>query len=199
MSWTSLVAEYLVVGLVTLAGLMLLFGGPPVDLAGDMFGYVTDEAGLRSGINWPDVPTWLAALVASVILVSSYCLGIAADKVYHRAVERVLKPRTRRLFRHYLGKADRDAVGVRFYGAEDDIYGESGRSQRLSRRRARIRVVRALVFGTFMLIGAALRHDSLNGVLLPAVVVAVVCVAILLDVHKEYVRMVATEARRGAP
>src|SRR4051812_31697822 len=130
MSWTALVAEYLVIGMQCIAWLALLF---------------LHYSGLSTSVTISTLSAKsenLAMPITFVILVASYSIGMLFDKLFHVITEPLLEKRVRRLWTEFHAPARSAEIGALFYGAEDFLFRPEGREARLYRRRGRVRVLR---------------------------------------------------------
>jgi len=188
MSWTALVAEYLVIGLQCSIWIMLVV--------------------LRwAGISVPEVFTRLyaaaanlSALILLVVLAMSYFLGMLFDKLFHRVTEPLLQNRVRSLWKRFYRPNTSEDIGTLFYRAEDYLTGSGGREARLYRRRGRVRILRAGMFNVPLIGIGLLLHVSVGAALWWAVLTFTLALATataiaFAAVHEEYVRMIARVAR----
>jgi len=188
MSWTALVAEYLVIGLQCTAWLTLLF---------------LRFCGLRPSTILHALNTQadhLSMTVTFAVLVISYSVGMLFDKLFHNITEPLLKNRVRRLWKELYKPSRPNSLGALFYTAEDYLFRPEGREARLYRRRGRVRVLRAALFNIPLLaIGVLLNVPAASRswwiVTIMSVGLWVCAVVAFAAVHKEYVHMIARAAR----
>jgi hypothetical protein len=178
-SWTTLVTEYLIIGLQGAAILTMV--------------------GLRlEGRSLESLPALLSSLpgVASALLGAVgfafvYSLGLLLDRTWDSLVNPMCKTRVRRLWLAAEKSARTPGIGQHFYRAEADLYGVEGTRDQLMRRRGRIRVLRALLFHIPLLAVAILLHHASLWISATAILLEVATVIAFLQVHKQYVLRVA--------
>ncbi len=139
MSWTTLVAEYLIIGTQAsfwLALLVLRF----------------NRDSFHQAVAWVEgSPLVSSALLAILAISFVYPLGMLVDTILFRAMQRLVGGRAMKIWNRSLDsdskeKVDRKRFGRRFYGVEARMYGAEGRLGRLYRRRSRLRIFRASLF-----------------------------------------------------
>lgn len=182
MSWTALAAENLVIGLQGLLwlGLILLR---------------LSNISPHSFYSWlANLPNSIGALLALLSLATAYSLGTLLDHIWYLVSVPYLKWNFRRNWKSFLTPSGKRFGGL-FYATEDHLLGENGLRDRLLRRRGRIRILRALFFHVPLTwLGLSLNYHSLwTSAFMVVLWLAVVMAT--LSVHKQYLRMVARQAR----
>ena len=188
MSWTALVAEYLVIGLqcsiwITLV-LLRWAGIAPAEVFARLHAAAEN----------------LSALIVLVAVAMGYFIGMLFDKLFHRFTEALLKKRVDRLWQKFYAQSTDGGVGTLFYRAEDHLTGSGGREARLYRRRGRVRILRAGMFNIPLIGVGILLHVPLASALWWAVLTFTIALAAgtaiaFAAVHEEYIRMIARVAR----
>lgn len=186
MSWTALIAEYLVIGfqgMVWLGLLLLALAHKPPAVLIDILKELPDNFG---------------ALLVFLALIAAYSLGAVLDHLWYLLTKPYLRRQTNRFWEGFY-KSPGPSIGGLFYASEDRILGEEGQRDRLLRWRGRIRIVRALFFHIPLIwITVSLHYNALWTFILAAafwVVVAFVFRAVL----RQYLQMVARAARHLSP
>jgi hypothetical protein len=207
-TWTTLVAEYLAIGLQVLTWVSLFL----LRIEGKRLTDFSDSLDLSAPV---------AGLIATLTLVFAYGVGTLFDKLLHLATEPLLERRVIRLWdskpaepskfktlsklkawpkriwesRVRAKKEDRARVGREFYEAEDDMQGAEGERARLARRRSRIRIVRAQLLNLPLTILAIWMHVDVSlflsrGLLIASVLLFPLVLGVFLAVHREYIQMI---------
>jgi len=179
MTWTALVAEYFVIGCHTIIWLLLLSlasGLAEVDKLKDALAKQPDTVTAALGVG---------------LAVATYSLGILFDTVWFNVSLKLLKPRTRRLWKRYAMGPDKESIGWSFYAAEDRFTGPEGWRERMFRRRSRLRVFRSLMFNLPLITLAACLAKFSWLLLFSGVLLEALTVTAFLSVHDQYVRMLA--------
>lgn len=157
MSWTTLIAEYLVVG--CLAALWIV-----------LFSLAAAGSSPGAILEWVNgLPDELGATFVVVVLAGFYSLGTAVDFLCYLATLPYLKWYNRRNWNRFFERStspgSKSPVGTGFHSTEEALLGKDGRRERLLRRRGRIRILRALFLQT-PLIGAGIwLHHRSGGVI----------------------------------
>ena len=178
-SWTTLVAEYLVIGtqgaaIVSLLALRLV-GQSPAQIA-----------------KWVGASTGLSSVAMTVLgLVVAYSLGILLDRTWGVVVRAAFKPRVRRIWKSVQAPAGERGIGQQFYLADEGLIGREGVREQAFRRRGRLRIVRALLFHVPLLAIAVLVHHFAWWIVAAAVLFEGMTIVSFLQVHKQYITKVA--------
>lgn len=185
MSWTTLIAEYLVVGCLATFWITLIacFAG-----------------GVAPGslLDWmKGLPSHLGPSLVLLLLAIAYSLGTAVDHLCYLATLPYLKWYNRRNWERFY-RQGRSAIGNLFYSAEDRLLGEEGQRDRLLRRRGRIRILRALFLQT-PLIGFGLwLHYRSAWIIFSTFLLWSFTGLALYFVLEQFLRMIARAARQMA-
>jgi hypothetical protein len=185
MSWTTLIAEYLVVG--CLAALWIVF-------------MVLATVGSSPGamLEWMnDLPAQMGSTLVFVLLAGFYSLGTAVDHLCYLATLPYLKWYNRRNWDRFI-KPSNSPVGTLFHSTEEKLLGEGGKRDRLLRRRGRIRILRALFLQTPLIGGGIWLHYRSGGIIVAFLVLWILTGLALYYVFKQFLRMIARAAREEA-
>ncbi len=135
MSWTALIAEYLIIGAQASFWLTLL-------------AFRFNQDSFRQAVVWAErSPVASSALLVAVAIAFAYPLGMLLDTLLFRAMQRLVgRSRAMKIWDSSLNRKNSEDLSKfarRFYGAEARMYGSEGRLGRLYRRRSRLRIFRA--------------------------------------------------------
>jgi len=185
MSWTTLIAEYLVVGCLAVLWIVL------VALAA-----VGSSPG--AAVEWIDgLPAQLVSTLVVVLLAGFYSLGTAVDHLCYLATLPYLRWYNKRNWDRFF-KPSNSPVGTRFHSTEDKLLGEDGKRDRLLRRRGRIRILRALFLQTPLIAAGIWLHYRSGGIILACLLLWMLTGLALYFVFKQFLRMIARAAREEA-
>lgn len=182
MSWTTLIAEYLVVG--CLAAFWITF-----------MALSANGISPESFLNWTKgLPAHLGSSLVFVLLVVSYSLGTVVDHLCYLATLPYLKWYNRRNWEHFYRRRD-SAIGSPFHSAEEKLLGEEGQRDRLLRRRGRIRILRALFLQTPLIGLSVWLHYKSASIIFSILLLWALTGVALYFVLQQFLRMIARAAR----
>lgn len=182
MSWTTLIAEYLVVG--CLAAFWIILIG--LAALGSSPGAMLDST--------QGIPATVGPTLVVFVLGIFYSLGTAVDHLCYLATLPYLKWYNRKNWERFYGPSE-STIGRSFHATEDKLLGDGGQRDRLLRRRGRIRILRALFLQT-PLIGLGIwLHYRNGGIILAALLLWALVGLALYFLFQQFLRMIARAAR----
>lgn len=181
MNWTTLIAEYFLIGLQTVLCITLAVLAIDSTACDVVWQWVNKDTTARTAV----LTTFAVAYI--------YPIGMLMDKVWHILFRKMFKSRTLQLWNDQEDgeeeRAPRAEVGHLVRDAERQIYGEAGMAARLLRRRSRFRIFRALMVNLPLSCLAIYVHYKALWLIALATVGLVVTILVYRDIHVEYVVM----------